>query len=61
MNKNLLWKASNTIIESSNIFKFSKKVENKFNVNFKKTLTLSGIGVLKIMKFFGQNYGIFQI
>ena len=36
MNKNLLWKASNTIIESSNIFKFSKKVENKFNVNFKK-------------------------
>ena len=61
MNKNLLWKASNTIIESSNIFKFSKKVEKKFNVNFKKTLTLSGIGVLKIMKFFGQNYGIFQI
>ena len=36
MNKNLLWKASNTIVESSNIFKFSKKVENKFNVNFKK-------------------------
>ena len=36
MNKNLLWKASNTIIESSNIFKFSKKVENKFNLNFKK-------------------------
>ena len=36
MNKNLLWKASNTIIESSNIFKFSKKVEHKFNVNFKK-------------------------
>ena len=36
MNKNLLWKASNTIIESSNIFKFSKKVEKKFNVNFKK-------------------------
>ena len=36
MNKNLLWKASNAIVESSNIFKFSKKVENKFNVNFKK-------------------------
>ena len=36
MNKNLLWKASNTIIESSNIFKFSKKDKNKFNVNFKK-------------------------
>ena len=36
MNKNLLWKASNAIVESSNIFKFSKKVENKFNLNFKK-------------------------
>ena len=36
MNKNYLWKASDIKINNSNINRFSKQIEKKFNLNFYK-------------------------